>query len=141
MSLQNQLQQLADNLNQATTDNGLVLSAELIAYDGEVDVLSVTIEDREEFPIYISRDDSQILCITHVWREDEVIPEKRSELLDILLSMNVPMPLSAFSKIANQYIIFGALSIHASFDEILEEIDALSHNTLTAVEEVAEFLK
>lgn len=137
MTPQQKLQQLAVGLNGAILDNGLSLSSEVLA--GEVDVLLTTVEQREEFPIYITVDESQILCITYLWTESEVDPNKRIELLDTLLSMNIPMPLSSFSKIGNQYVIFGALSTHSSLEEILEELHVLSDNTLTAVEELAEY--
>jgi uncharacterized protein YjfI (DUF2170 family) len=138
MTNQEKLQELNIALNGVTTSNDLVLSAEIVT--GEVDVLIITIEDREEFPIYITVDDSQILCISHIWTEEEVIPEKSVALLDAMLTMNIPMPLSSFSKVGNQHIIFGALHNRSSIDEIIEEIAVLSDNTLTAVEEFSEFL-
>lgn len=137
MTPQQKLQQLAVGLNGALLDNGLSLASEVLV--GEVDVLLTTVEQREEFPIYITVDESQILCITYLWTESEVDPNKRIELLDTLLSMNIPMPLSSFSKIGNQYVIFGALSRNSSLEEILEELHVLSDNALTAVEELAEY--
>ncbi|MBT4837837.1 MAG: DUF2170 family protein [Methylococcales bacterium] len=113
--------------------------AEII--EGEVNILQVIVDDREEFPIYITVDESQILCITHLWHESEVQDGKREELMDALLTMNIPMPLSAFSKVGDQYILFGALSPNSLVDDILHEIDVLSDNTLDAVEASAEYLK
>jgi len=43
-------------------------------------------------------------------------------------------------KVGTQYIIFGALSVHAPLNEIIEEVVVLSDNTLTAVEELREYL-
>ncbi len=137
MNPQQKLTELANGLNGITSYANLTFNAEIVP--GEVDVLVVTIEDREEFPVYITVDESQILCITHVWKEAEIIPAKRTELLETLLMMNLPMPLSAFSKVGHQYIVFGALSTHSSLDEIIEEIDVLSDNTLTAIEELQEY--
>jgi len=138
MPHQDKLRALTSGLNGAVTETGLKLSTELVP--GEVDVLVVTVADREEFPIYITVDESQTLCISHLWTESEVNPGKRMELLDTMLTMNVPMPLSAFSKVGNQYIIFGALSNRSSLDEMIEELGVLSDNTLTSVEEFAGFL-
>ena len=120
MNLPQKLTELANGLNGIKSYAGLVFNTEMIP--GETNVLVVTIEDREEFPIYITVDESQILCITHVWKEAEVVPEKHSELLETLLMMNLPMPLSSFSKVGSQYLIFGALSTHSSLEEIIEEI-------------------
>jgi uncharacterized protein len=138
MTHQEKLSLLLAGLQNAQTEGGLMLSAELVK--GDVDLLLVKAEDREEFPIYVTVDDSQILCITYLWKEEEVISARRAELLDAMLTMNVPMPLSAFSKVGNQYLIFGALSTRVPIDEVLEEIDTLSDNTLTAIEELSQFL-
>ncbi len=137
MNLPKKLTELTHDLNGIKSYAGLVFNTELIP--GETDVLVVTIEDREEFPVYITVDESQILCITHVWKEAEIIPVKRTELLESLLMMNLPMPLSSFSKVGPQYIIFGALSTHSSLEEIIEEIDVLSENTLIAIEELRDY--
>ncbi len=138
MSEENKLKELATGLDGATTDSGFKLSAEIIA--GEVDVLMVFVEDREEFPIYVTVDESQTLCISHLWTEAEVEQSRRMDLLDTLLTMNIPMPLSSFSKVGSQYLIFGALSNTCSLEQVVEEISVLSDNTLTAVEELSEFL-
>lgn len=138
MSSQDKLKTLAAGLNGAKTEHGLKLSTEIMP--GEVDVLIITVEDREEFPIYLTVDDGQVLCITHLWTENEVRKDRRMEMLDAMLTLNIPMPLSAFSKAASQYLIYGALSNQCSQSEVLEELEVLSNNTLTAVEEFSEFL-
>ncbi|ALG68365.1 YjfI family protein [Beggiatoa leptomitoformis] len=138
MTPQEKLNQLAVALNGATGFSGLVFSTELMP--GEVDVLIVSLEHREELPVYITVDESQILCITHLWTEAEVEPTKKMDLLDALLTLNIPIPLSSFSKIGQQYVIFGALSVNSSSDQLIEEIDTLSDNTLTAIEELSAYL-
>jgi len=141
MSNQEKLAELLVGLDGAVTDLELHCKAELIKGEEEgEDVLLVTIQDREEFPVYVTVDDSQILCISHLWKEEEVNADKRADMLEAMLTMNVPMPLSSFSKLGNQYLIFGALSNRVPVDEVIEEIETLSENTLTAVEEFAEFL-
>ena len=138
MSLQETLKRLTIELNNATTEGDLSLSTE---FHTDLSVLTITVLDREEFPIYITIDESQILCVTHLWREEEIIDGQREALMDAMLIMNAPMPLSAFSKVGQQYILFGALFTAADIDEILEEIDTLSNNTLLAIEELSEFLQ
>jgi len=81
-----------------------------------------------------------VLCICYLWTEEEVKKERRGEMLDAMLTMNVPMPLSSFGKVGAQYLIFGALSNRVDIDDILDELDVLSSNTLIAVEEMADFL-
>lgn len=139
MSKQPTLEQLEASFIQASTDERMQFTAEVIS--GDVPVLQVSIADREEFPVYITLDDSQILCVTHLWKEGEIKPGCKEELLDELMTMNLPMPLSAFSKIGTQYVIFGALSASAGIDEIIHEVEVLSENTLESFDGVAEYLK
>jgi uncharacterized protein YjfI (DUF2170 family) len=131
--------QLADVLHNATANNGAAVTAEII--EADLQVLQVLIQDREEFPVYVTIDDSQILCVSYLWREQEIIPDQREALLEALLALNIPMPLSSFSKIGQQYIIFGALSTRSDADAILHEIATLSDNTVEAIEMMADYLK
>ena len=109
-------------------------------FDGEYAVLKITVEGREELPIYMTADENHILCISYLWSEQEVDQGKRIELLETLLKLNVTIPLSAFSKIHNQYILFGSLSPDSSVKDLLREIEVLSDNTLDAIEAVSDYL-
>ncbi|WP_111978246.1 YjfI family protein [Algibacillus agarilyticus] len=108
---------------------------------GEVDVLQVTVEGREELPIFVSVTDDQVLCITYLWGEDEVIEGKRSQMLESMLEMNIPMPLSSFAKVEEKYVVFGALSINSSMSDIEHELLVLSENALDVIDDMSEFLK
>jgi uncharacterized protein YjfI (DUF2170 family) len=107
---------------------------------GDVDVLQITVEDFEEIPCYVSVTDTQILCITYLMSEDEVIPEKRTDMMEEMLELNIPMPLSSFSKIGERYVIFGALSNNSSFDDMCQEIVTLCENSVEAIAALEEFL-
>jgi len=133
------LPELATALNGLETEDGLSFHAEMI--EGEVPALQVSVSDREEFPIYITIDDSQILAVSYLWKESEIKPGAREALLDALLTLNIPMPLSAFSKLGSQYVIFGALSSESDLKDVIHEVDVLSDNTLEALESVSEFLE
>ncbi|NOZ54529.1 MAG: YjfI family protein [Gammaproteobacteria bacterium] len=133
------LPDLATALNGLETEEGMSFNAEVI--NGEVPTLQVTVSDREEFPIYITIDDSQILAVSYLWKESEIKPGSREELLEALLTLNIPMPLSSFSKLGGQYVIFGALSCHSDIEDIIHEVDTLSDNTLEALESISEFLQ
>lgn len=132
------IQSLLGALDKAQTSTGMPVCAEIIV--GDVDVLQVLVQDREEFPIYITIDDCQILCVSHLWQEREVRPERREEMLESLMVLNLPMPLSSFSKVGLQYIIFGALNTRSSVQDVLHEIETLSDNTLDAVSVMADYL-
>ena len=108
---------------------------------GDVDVLQVTIEDFDEIPCYVSVTDTQILCISYLINEDEVKPGQRTEMLEEMLELNIPMPLSSFSKIGERYVIFGALAINSSFDDLCHELITLSENAVEAITALEEFLQ
>ncbi|MCP4076903.1 MAG: YjfI family protein [Gammaproteobacteria bacterium] len=133
------LEQLVKDLSENQLSDETQLSIEM--FDGENTVACIKVEDREEFPIYMTADEGQVLCITYLFAEDEVDPAKRAELAEAMLLMNVMIPLSAFSKIGNQYIMFGALSPRASIDELLHEIELLSDNVLEAIATMSDYLK
>ena len=133
------LEQLMKDLAGAKLADGMNLSVEM--FDGENSVACIKVEDREEFPIYMTVDEGQILCISYLFGDDQVNPEKQSEMNEAMLVMNVMVPLSAFSKIGNQYILFGALSPRSSIDELLHEIELLSDNVLEAIATMSTYLK
>ena len=107
---------------------------------GEVEVLQVVLEGFEELPIYISSTDAQILCISYLWSEDEIKRDSKSELLEVMLDMNIPMPLSSFSRVQGRYVVFGALSINSSFEDVVHEVITLGENSVEALEVMSEFL-
>jgi uncharacterized protein YjfI (DUF2170 family) len=133
------LQQLMDDLAEQQLSDGTRLSIEM--FDGENTVACIKVEDREEFPIYMTVDAGQILCISYLFGDDQVEADKRAEMTEAMLILNVSIPLSAFSKIGDQYIMFGALSPNSSIDDCLNEIEQLSDNVLEAIEAVADYLK
>ncbi len=133
------LEQLMKGLAENQTSHGVSLSVEM--FDTDNKVACIKLEDREEFPIYMTVDEGQILCISYLFGDEQVDQDKRAALVEAMLMMNVSIPLSAFSKIGDQYIMFGALSPKANIDELLHEIELLSDNVLEAIEAVSDYLK
>ncbi|TLU67271.1 DUF2170 family protein [Thalassotalea litorea] len=127
------LNELADNAS-----TGMVFDCQPIS--GDVDVLQITVQGREELPVFLSVTDDQIICITYLWGEQEIVTEKRVAMLEAMLEMSIPMPLSSFSKIGDKYAIFGALSIHSSFEDIEHELAVLSNNAIEVIDDMSEFL-
>nr|VFJ64019.1 MAG: hypothetical protein BECKFW1821B_GA0114236_10902 [Candidatus Kentron sp. FW] len=132
------LMTLAHGLNGVVTAEGMKLAAEIV--EGEVPLVRVTVEDREELPIYLTVDEDQILCTTYLWKENEINTAKRTDLLEDMLTMNLPMPLSSFGKVGDQYLIFGAMAVGSGIEDVQHEICVLSDNTLNAVEAMGEYL-
>lgn len=108
---------------------------------GEIEVLQVLVDGRAELPVYISVAEDEILCIVHLFKDQEVKTEKSEELHLDMLAMNVPMPLSSFAKIGDQYVVFGALSVGSDLATIVQEIETLTDNSLEAIEALGNYLK
>lgn len=108
---------------------------------GEVPVVQVSIDGREELPIFITSSDSQLLCLCYLWGEDEVLPQRRAELLGTLLDLNPSVPLSSFGRIGERYVLSGALARDARVEDLARHIAILSDNALDALDALSEFLK
>ena len=131
------IKMLRETLDEFTSENGFTFAAR--SADGE-DTIEIVVEDRDEFPIVVSADDEQILCLTYLWDEAQVKVESRTDLLAALLEMNVPLPLSSFGKIGDRYVVFGALAAGSTIGDVVTELEVLSDNTLEAIEIVGPFL-
>jgi len=132
------LQDAALRFSEIASQEGYRFDCQIIS--GEVEVLQILVEGFEELPIYLSATDFQILCIVYLWEESEVKPESRSAMIETMMEMNIPMPLSSFSKIDDRYVVFGALSINSNFDEVVHEVVTLSENAVEAIEILEEYL-
>lgn len=108
---------------------------------GEVEVLQVIVDQMDELPIYISVTDTQILCIAYLCTEDDIDKGKYADMCVGMLEMNIPMPLSSFAKVDNRFVVFGALSLNSSFDDIVHEIITLNENAMEAMNSLEEYFK
>lgn len=111
------------------------------AMPGEVDILQVVPEACADIPIYMSISKSQLLCIAHLFREQDVNLDKELEMLRVMVEMNIPMPLSSFGKTSDLYVVFGAMAADSSFDDVLFELKTLCDNAREAYRMMAPFLK
>ncbi len=107
---------------------------------GVEEVLQVTVQDYEELPAFVSITDTQILCITNLFLESEVNPEGRGLLLEEMLELNIPMPLSSFAKLDDRFVIFGSMSVHSSIENICHEIITLTENAVEAIDALQDYL-
>ncbi|MCW8995145.1 MAG: YjfI family protein [Psychromonas sp.] len=134
------IHKIATHLNQLDdkTETGFYFDCTPI--NGDIDVLQVEIIGREEIPIFISISDNQILCIAYLWGEDEIKTGLKANMMEAMLEMNIPMPLSSFAKIEDKFVVFGALSVNSSLDDIELEIVTLSDNSLEVIKEMDSYL-
>ena len=136
-----EITKLADQLTISGKDVESGFLFEVNPIPGEIEVLQIIIEDKEELPIFISVSEEQILCITYLFKEDEIKQDSVNEMNSAMLSTNISMPLSAFAKIDEQYVIYGALSVKSDLKDIIHEIEVLSGNAIEAIEAMSDYLK
>ena len=134
------IHKIANHLNALADDSETGMNFDCQPISGEVDVLQITVLGREELPIFISVTEDQIICITYLWGADEVKPECINEMHVSMLEMNIPMPLSSFSKIGDKYVNFGALSINSTFKDIEHELAVLSNNSIEVIDDMSDYL-
>lgn len=108
---------------------------------GEVPVIQVSIEGREELPIFVTCSDTQIICLCYLWTDDDVRPERRAELHEALLDLNPAVPLSSFGRVGARYVLTGALTRGARAEDVAHEVAVLSDNALDALDALAEYLR
>ena len=116
------------------------LPVQLQPIPGSTPVIQVSIEGRDELPIFVTSSDMQIICICYLWTDEEVKPERRTELLESLLDLNPSVPLSSFGRVDGRYVLTGAHGRDASVQDIAREVAVLSDNALDALDALSEFL-
>lgn len=132
---------IANHLNGLGDNSQTGFQFDCYPIDGDVEVLQVNVVGREEIPAFVSVTGNQILCISYLWGEDEVRQERRAEMFETMLELNIPMPLSSFAKIDDKYVAYGALSLKSSMEEIEQELAVLSDNCLEIIDEMVDYLK
>ena len=116
------------------------VTVQLQPIPGQTPVIQVSIEGRDELPIFITSSDMQVICICYLWTEEEVKAERRTELLESLLDLNPSVPLSSFGRVDGRYVLTGALGRDAGVQDIAREVAVLSDNALDALDALSEFL-
>lgn len=132
------LNEVVAALNIATTKEGLAIRAEVVDVGDEI--IKIEVEEREEFPIMLDIDDDQITAIVNLWSQHEIKEGAEAEMMSVMLSMNVALPLSAFAKTEGIYQLFGAMSANTVMENIVEEINVLSDNTLEVLDALGDYL-
>ena len=106
-----------------------------------VPVLRFCIEGLEELPVFVTASPSQVLCICYLWTEDEIRPERRADMLEAMMDLNMAIPLSNFGRIGGHYVLFGSLAHDASADSIATDVAMVADNAFEALDVFTEFLK
>lgn len=127
---------LFEALSQTNDVEAGELSVELI--DGSVIKAAVT--ELRELPSFVTVSGDQILVMTTLWRVEDIDPAFRADLNEQLLRSNTFVPLSDFAIVNEEYVLFGALSVLSSLDDVVTEITMLAENTVDALEAYSEQL-
>lgn len=118
----------------------LVEAIDVVPVAGEVPVIEIAFPGSERLPIYVTDAGSQLLCISYLWRDADVKPRLRAKLMETLLDLNPSVPLSAFGRIGEHFVLVGALSPAASAADMALELATLGDNGRDALGALAEFL-
>jgi uncharacterized protein YjfI (DUF2170 family) len=137
----NSLLDQLNGLDVLTTQAMGGLGVDLQPIPGDVPVVQVTIEGRQELPIFLTSSGNQFLCLCYLWADDEVKPDRRSELMQTLLDLNPSVPLSSFGRIGDRFVLTGALGRSSSVQDIATEVAVLSDNALDALNALSDYLK
>jgi uncharacterized protein YjfI (DUF2170 family) len=140
-----QLQKIAEDISALDEDKNGGADFDFQPVPGEQEVMQVVVDEREELPVFLTMADTQLLSICHLFREDEVHADKRGEMTDLMLDMNMPMPLSSFGRTdigdgKFMYVVFGAMSVNSSAQDVALEISTLSANAIDAIDALSDYL-
>lgn len=106
-----------------------------------VPVMRISIEGQEELPVFVTITPTQVLCISYLWTEEEIKPERRAEMLEAMIDLNISIPLSDFGRIGKHYVIYGSLAPDAGVEAIAKDVAMVADNAIEALDVFAEFLK
>lgn len=108
---------------------------------GGVPVMRISIEGQEELPVFVTASPSQTLCICYLWTEDEIRSDRRGDMLEAMMDLNIAIPLSHFGRIGEHFVIYGAMAHDADPECIALHVAMLADNALEALDVFTEFLK
>ena len=130
------LDDLAFRLNSHTGEEGTTFDA-LVTEHGIVEVVC---SNNDEFPIHVTRTDTQILAVTPLFTTAEVLPGQLDELNLAFLRLSPAVPLSSIGLQEDTYILFGAMALETRFEVIAHELEVQAENTIDVLEAVEHLL-
>ena len=130
------LDDLIFRLNNHTTDEGTRFDAVL----SENGVIEVVCSNVSEFQINIATTETQLLSVTPLFLKSEVKPGGEAELNELLLQLSPAVPLSSIGLQGNTYILFGAMPLETSFENIVHELEVQAENTVEVLDAIEPLL-
>ncbi len=129
------LNELCIKLNQHETAEGNRFTAEV-----NDEIIELTCSNAEDFPIRLSVTDQQIIAISHLFSEDDIVPEEINGLNETLLRLSSVIPLSSFGKDGKFYFLFGSMPLGTLFENLAHELEIQAENTIEALETFQELM-
>ncbi len=130
------LDDLVFRLNNHTTDEGTRFDAVL----SENGIIEVVCSNVSEFQINIASTETQLLSVTPLFLKSEVKPGGEAELNELLLQLSPAVPLSSIGLQGNTYILFGAMPLETSFENIVHELEVQAENTVEVLDAIEPLL-
>ncbi|MCE2437316.1 MAG: DUF2170 family protein [Pseudomonadales bacterium] len=130
------LADLAYRLNDHESDDGTTFDA-MVMEDG---VLEVTCTGFEEFPMHLTKTETQLISVTPLFSKDEVKADSLGELHESFLRLSPALPLSSVGLQGNTFILFGAMALSTRFEVVAHELEIQAENTIDVLESVEHLL-
>lgn len=120
------LEDLTYQLNDYTDPSGADFSAEL---SDDQETMTVTSSINLDATIIVLVSDEQILTVTPLLRKDDIKPADLAEFNETVLRLSPVIPLSSIGlQDDGSYILFGAMSVNTTFENIAHELAVQADN-------------
>ncbi len=103
-------------------------------------IIEVVCSNVSEFQINIASTETQLLSVTPLFLKSEVKPGGEAELNELLLQLSPAVPLSSIGLQGNTYILFGAMPLGTSFENIVHELEVQAENTVEVLDAIEPLL-
>ena len=131
------LDDLAFQLNERPASSEGTTFDAVVTADGIVEVVC---SNNDEFPIHLTRTDTQLLSVTPLFSAGEVAAGKGDELNATLLRLSPAIPLSSIGLQGDTYILFGAMALSTRFEVIAHELEVQAENAIDVLEAIESLL-
>ncbi len=137
--MNNSLKKVQSALADYTAEDGSRFSVTATNND-DLSMLTIIREDIEEFAILATASESQLLFNVPLFDKSQIVEGQAPALNQMMLELNMAMPLSSFALSGANYSVFGAMSVDSEASQIQEEIVVLSENIMDALEVCQNYL-
>lgn len=128
-------------LSQRLGSVGVTATVLPVTEENNVPVIRISIEGQEELPVFVTASPTQILCICYLWMEDEIKADRRADMFEAMIGLNISIPLSNFGRIGQHYVIYGSLTADSRLEDVVTDVVMVADNAVEALEVFTDYLK